>query len=128
VEIVVTTAPALAPVAMDRGRMSEVFQNLLQNALQQSPQGEVVTVETHEIHRDDSRVWIECTVKDSGPGFREEDLPRRIFEPFFTHRKGGTGLGLSIVERIVADHHGTVSAVNRPEGGAAVTVRLPAAT
>ena len=126
VQVAMTTAEGIAPLAMDAGRLPRVFQNLLQNAIQQSPRGGIVTVEAAEA-RDDSRVWIECTVKDSGPGFREEDLPRQIFEPFFSHRTGGTGLGLSIVERIVADHHGTVSAANRPEGGAAVTVRLPAA-
>jgi PAS domain S-box-containing protein len=125
VHVAVTMAEGIAPLAMDVGRLPRAFQNLLQNAIQHSPYGGTVTVEAAEI-RDDGGGWIECTVKDSGGGFREEDLPRQIFEPFFSHRQGGTGLGLSIVERVVEDHRGTVCAVNRPEGGAAVTIRLPA--
>ena len=71
--------------------------------------------------------WVECAVRDSGPGFDPADLPR-LFEPFFTRRRGGTGLGLSIVQRIVYDHGGEVAAENHASGGAVVKVRFPAAT
>jgi signal transduction histidine kinase len=68
--------------------------------------------------------WIECAIRDDGPGFREADL-HRVFEPFFTRRRGGTGLGLSIVYRIVDGHGGKTTASNHPDGGGVVTVQLP---
>jgi signal transduction histidine kinase len=111
------------PVRMDRDRLLQVFQNLLENAIQHSPPGEIVTVELQQVYQDGKR-WIECAIKDCGPGFRPEDLPR-IFEPFFTRRRGGTGLGLSIVHRLVEEHGGQIAAGNRPEGGAVLTVRFP---
>lgn len=115
--------PSLATIAMDRLRLVQVFQNLLQNAIQHSPEGATVTLESRELY-DAGGNWMECTVQDNGSGLITEDVTR-IFEPFYTRRRGGTGLGLSIVQRIVEDHKGTISAGNRPEGGAVMTVRLP---
>ena len=69
---------------------------------------------------------VECKVTDSGPGFREQDLSR-MFEPFYSRRKGGTGLGLSIVQRVAEEHSGSVVAGNREGAGALVQVRLPVA-
>jgi PAS domain S-box-containing protein len=112
-------------VPMDRSRLLEVFQNLVENAIQHSPPGGTVTVSGEELEEDGRRL-IACTIHDTGPGFREEDLPK-LFEPFFTRRRGGTGLGLSIVQRIVEQHGGVVSAANSPDGGALMRVRLPVA-
>jgi signal transduction histidine kinase len=105
------------------GRLVRGFQNLLQNAVQFSPRGAVVTVEGAP---SESGI-VTCTVRDRGPGLAEADLPR-LFEPFYTRRRGGTGLGLAIVQRIVEEHRGTVGAANHPEGGAVITVRLPVVT
>jgi signal transduction histidine kinase len=62
---------------------------------------------------------------DSGPGMRD---PGRVFDPFYTTKPigKGTGLGLSATYGVVQDHHGQISCYNRPEGGAAFEIRLPA--
>jgi signal transduction histidine kinase len=62
---------------------------------------------------------------DSGPGMRD---PERVFDPFYTTKPvgKGTGLGLSATYGVVQDHKGQISCYNRPEGGAAFEIRLPA--
>jgi signal transduction histidine kinase len=99
----------------------QVFQNLIENAVQHSAPGGTVVIEQGGA---EDKKWICYKIKDSGPGFAQSDLPK-IFEPFFTRRRGGTGLGLSIVQRIVDEHGGEIAAANRPEGGAVLTVKLP---
>jgi signal transduction histidine kinase len=117
--------PDLSAIYMDRSRLTQVFQNLLQNAIQHAPPGSIVTIEAAEVQIQAAR-WIRCEVKDAGPGFDEEDA-ERIFDPFFSRRRGGTGLGLAIVRRIVEEHKGEIVAANRPGGGAVMIVRLPIA-
>jgi PAS domain S-box-containing protein len=114
----------LPPVLADRARVSQVLQNLIENGVHFSPPGGRVRVGVEEAGDADGPAVL-CRVHDSGPGFDPADL-RRLFEPFFTRRRGGTGLGLSIVKRIVYDHGGEVSAENHEDGGAVVTVRLRA--
>jgi PAS domain S-box-containing protein len=113
---------AMPPVLADRVRMTQVLQNLIENAAHYSPRGGRVEVSL-ALSQDGEGEWVECAVRDSGPGFAAEDL-EQLFEPFFTRRRGGTGLGLSIVQRIVYDHGGDVFARNHPEGGAVVGLRL----
>src|SRR5574341_2627988 len=96
----------LGALPVDRKRIVQVFQNLLENALHQSPPGGCVKV---ELERGDDGSLARVAVRDRGPGFSADDLPH-VFEPFFTRRKGGTGLGLSIVQRIVEQHGGLVEA------------------
>jgi signal transduction histidine kinase len=114
--------PAL-PVPMDRPRLVQVFQNLIQNAIQHTPAGRRVLVGAAPDTRHGQRGLL-CAIRDSGPGFDAGDL-ERVFEPFFTRRRGGTGLGLSIVHRIVQEHAGHVEVANHPEGGGVVSVWLP---
>ena len=112
----------ISPIMMDGRRMSQVFHNLIENAIQHSKPGQAVEVGGEEILQM-GRLWIDCTIADMGPGFRDEDLPR-LFEPFFTKRRGGTGLGLSIVQKIVEEHGGKIWASNRSGGGAVMTLRF----
>src|SRR5262249_29836554 len=90
-------------VAAQPARLAPVFQSLIDTAVQPSPAGSAGPIGAALPQPD----LVEVRVLDRGPGFRSGDLPR-IFEPFFSRRRGGTGLGLSIVQRIVEQHHGAV--------------------
>jgi PAS domain S-box-containing protein len=116
--------PGLPPTLADRKRLVQVFQNIVDNAIRHTPTGGSVIVQA-ALDADAGERWLRCSVRDSGPGFNQTDLPR-VFEPFFTRRRGGTGLGLSIVQRIVEQHGGRLLAENHPQGGALVTVMLRA--
>jgi signal transduction histidine kinase len=110
----------MPPLPRDPRRLEQVFQNLVANAIQHSPRGGTVRLVTSQ-----GAGIVECRVEDEGPGIPADQLPR-VFEPFFTKRKGGTGLGLPIVQRLVEAHGGRVAAANRLHGGAVFTVTLPA--
>ncbi len=102
-------------------QMKQVFLNLIMNATDFTPAGGTITV-TLESDGDDLLIQF----RDTGPGIPEEDLPR-VFEPFFTTRKGasGTGLGLAVCKGIVQKYNGTISALNHSEGGAVFVIRIP---
>ncbi|WP_353860004.1 stimulus-sensing domain-containing protein [Azospirillum formosense] len=113
------------------GRLTQVFQNLIANALSFSPPGGQVRLAS----RRTPDGAVEVTVSDDGPGI-PDGKEEAIFERFYTERPAGekfgthSGLGLSISKQIVEAHGGTIQAANRlgPGGetiGAVFTVRLP---
>jgi PAS domain S-box-containing protein len=114
---------SLPKIRIDRRRLSKVFVNLIENAIQHSPQNSSVTIEARRIN-DGNNEWVQCAIKDSGNGIPAEDLSK-IFEPFFSKRRGGTGLGLAIAQRIMQEHGGKLIAGNNPEGGACMIARFP---
>ncbi|HYH46427.1 MAG TPA: ATP-binding protein [Thermoanaerobaculia bacterium] len=126
VDVAVRSEGGLPQLHVDRGRIAQVFQNLLENAIQHSAKGKSVLFRAERLGGGDSgdRDGVRFAVEDAGPGFLPNDL-HRVFEPFFTRRRGGTGLGLSIVQRIVEQHGGEVLASNLASGGAVMTVFLP---
>lgn len=120
VAVVLRAEEGLPLLHVDRGRLAQVFQNLIENAIQHSQRGAQVLFRAERA----GEAGVRFAVEDSGPGFLPGDL-HHVFEPFFTRRRGGTGLGLSIVQRIVEQHGGEVTAANRPERGAVMTLFLP---
>jgi nitrogen fixation/metabolism regulation signal transduction histidine kinase len=117
--------PSLAGVVADQGRLRQLLNNLLTNAveaLEGHPGGEI-RVTTRSKARDDAEV-AEVAVEDNGPGFQRE-LIGQVFDPYVTTKARGTGLGLAIVRKIVEEHGGRIEADNRAEGGARVRIDLP---
>jgi signal transduction histidine kinase len=114
---------SLPQIRIDRRRLSKVFVNLIENAIQHSPAKSSVTIEVSKVV-DGNHEWVQCAIKDSGAGILAEDIPK-IFEPFFSKRRGGTGLGLAIAQRIMQEHGGKLIAGNNPEGGACMIARFP---
>lgn len=103
--------------------------NLLLNAIQFSPEEGRVELSVGRLIHDEEGLGvaapIRIRVRDSGPGIREGDADR-IFDPFYTTRRGGSGLGLSVVHRAVEAHGGAIMVTSAPSGGAEFSVYLPA--
>jgi signal transduction histidine kinase len=114
---VIPEQPVLANV--DRDQFRNVFVNLFLNALDVMPTGGRLAVKLEESSDGTPRL----EVADTGPGI-SADIQPRLFTPFASTKPTGTGLGLSICRRIVEEHGGTISARNRPEGGACFVISL----
>ena len=112
-------------------RLLQVFVNLLRNALNaieaSGPGAGKIEARTRREKRNNQPCII-VTVEDNGRGIPAHVLPD-IFDAFVTTRLDahGTGLGLTVSEGIITQHGGTISASNRPEGGACLEICLPAA-
>ncbi len=102
-------------MVFDHEGLRKVFINLFTNAveaLEGRQDGEVIITVRHS----KKEGVVHVSVQDNGPGLSEEDISR-MFEPYFSRKKGGTGLGLAIVRSIVSDHKGTVRVrPNKPQG------------
>ena len=114
-----------ARVRVDPAQMNQLLLNLVQNALLAAEEADRTPMVELSAHRQGS--WIQLRVADNGAGIPPEDLPK-IFDLFYSTRKGGTGLGLAIVDRIAHAHGGRVSVGSTPGTGTVMTVELPEVT
>ena len=132
--------PSLPEVRGDEAQLSQVFLNVLKNAIEAmapsagaEPRPSLLTVSTRmetDFHilqaRDRSQKFLRVEFADEGRGVDPAD-GTKVFEPFFTTKARGTGLGLTISQRIVAAHGGTIRITPNRPAGAVVTVTLPVA-
>jgi signal transduction histidine kinase len=107
-------------VPLDERLMKQALLNLMLNALQAMPQGGEIILSAR---REDGRVAVE--VADTGPGMEPEVLGR-IFQAYYSTKKGGHGLGLAISKRVVEEHGGTITALSEVGKGTQFRIELPA--
>lgn len=121
---VVRTPPGNMLVSLDRGRLEESLDAIIENAVRFTRETDAVRISAR--YEADSAV---IEIADSGPGIADDERDH-VFERFF-HRTPpagppGTGLGLALVQSVARAHGGTAVAGHAPEGGALLTLRLPA--
>jgi PAS domain S-box-containing protein len=108
----------------DADRMSLALHVLVDNAVNYTPPGSVIVLRGRRF----ADGGIEIAVTDDGPGIAQDELPH-IFDKFFRGRaaaqQAGSGVGLYMARKVIAMHGGTLSACNRPEGGAEFRILLP---
>jgi signal transduction histidine kinase len=124
----------LWPVEMDSRQIRQVLENLIRNGLEAMPEGgeldiaaECITIGGRNIHNLKQGSYVTVSIRDSGAGFRQEDLSK-IFDPYFAATGGrkGAGLGLSICYSILKHHDGTIAVESEPGEGTAFRLFLPA--
>ncbi|MEW6489371.1 MAG: ATP-binding protein [Thermodesulfobacteriota bacterium] len=119
----VRLAPQLPILEADPEQLKRALVNLLDNAvaaLEGTEHGRIEVLTGFE----PARQVVQVVVADNGPGL-DPQARERLFEPYFSTKKGGTGLGLAIVKSIVADHRGYVRAVDNHPQGTRFVLELP---
>src|SRR5512138_2827294 len=123
-----TAASCLTPkVLADQDRLSQVIDNLLDNAIRHSPENSTITITIHA-----AQAVVACSVADQGAGISAQHLPF-IFERFYrvdssrNRKNGGTGLGLAIARALVEAQRGHISAQSVDGQGTTITFWLPQA-
>jgi two-component system sensor histidine kinase PilS (NtrC family) len=116
-------------IASDQRQLKQVLWNIFLNASEVMPKGGVIRVSTDKIDQSDgsgtTRESVRIRVEDNGPGISPKVI-KDMFKPFSTTKRGGSGLGLAIVKRVVEGLEGEVAGENLAQGGAVITIVLPA--
>ncbi len=123
---IITRIPSdLKPISADRDKMTQVFINLINNAIKFSPEGGEIEIQVIIMEK-----MLLCLIKDQGIGIAEECIPR-IFDKFYrvdtsdTYEIPGTGLGLPIVKHIIKSHGGEITVKSELNRGSEFILSLP---
>lgn len=118
-------------IEADEGQLSQVFHNLIINAMQAMPGGGSLTVTAQDVVLDTNNVfslssgaYVRLTFTDQGCGM-SEDVLKRIFDPYYTTKVGGTGLGLASAHSIISKHGGHIGVRSVVGVGTTFTIHLP---
>jgi signal transduction histidine kinase len=122
--VTVAVDPAAGTIVTDAERLRAALINVIVNA-RHAVEGCETRRVTLTTRRDGNAVMI--VVTDTGVGIDRADLPR-VFEPYFTTRRGGTGLGLPITKNIVEGLGGSIAAASEPGRGTEIRIVLPVGT
>ncbi|MEE9291822.1 MAG: ATP-binding protein, partial [Acidobacteriota bacterium] len=126
VEIECRIEPRLPQIQIDRAVIGRALINLIENALHAMAGGGTLTVRARADDGGSGRPGVCIEIRDNGVGI-EPDLLPRLFEPYFSTRRGGTGLGLAIARRAVEEHGGSITIDSTPGQGTVVRLQLPIA-
>jgi len=129
VQIATQLDPGLPRIRASADQLKQVLLNLLLNAADSMPKGGTITVATQAGAGTETEVFgrdaVQIQVRDTGEGIPDE-LIARIFEPFFSTKRGkGTGLGLWVSQGIVQSHGGTMRVRSRVGRGTTFMITLP---
>ena len=120
-----TELPSQTPsIIADAERLRQVFLNLLKNAIDATPPSGEIRVRLGPCSGDEANRAVSVEVSDTGDGIPPEKVSK-IFELFFSEKKGGSGLGLPICKKIVEGHGGRIEVESRPGQGSVFRVWLP---
>ncbi len=120
VEVVEELGETLPTVLADPGQLTQVFENLIQNAFQAMPEGGQLTVKSET----PSAEWVTVSCTDTGAGM-DDETSQKVFEALFTTKAKGIGLGLALCKTFVEAHGGTIDVETELGKGTTFTVSLP---
>jgi two-component system sensor histidine kinase BaeS len=131
IQIKLASSTDITMIQMDPNRMTQVFLNLIVNAVRYIPDRGLIEVTIHEeAAAQDGQPILRITIADNGPGIDPEHLPY-LFSRFYrtdaarARNNGGMGLGLAIAKELVLTHNGTIEVESSIGKGTAFSVRLP---
>ncbi|MBU5636929.1 PAS domain-containing protein [Geomonas sp. Red69] len=123
--------PSIPPILADEALLTQLFLNLIKNAMEAVGTGGVVKVTSRVLadyaltQKGERRArMVAIDISDNGPGI-PSDVLENMFTPFFTTKSQGTGLGLAICQKIVSEHRGMIRVDSGPSRGTVFTVMLP---
>ncbi|MBT3367601.1 MAG: PAS domain S-box protein [Nitrospina sp.] len=113
--------PAIPLISVDAVLISQVFQNVIQNAIEAMPENGTLTVKLRTSLLRPG--YVEISIKDTGHGLNASETGK-IFHPLYTTKASGTGLGLSLSHRIMDAHNGSIWAGNNKGNGITIHILL----